>query len=48
MHLRHCIFHQKEDMQIINDKYNRKARFLRYKENKDNVIGKHYQYTWGF
>lgn len=40
-------FPSKADMEIINDKYSRKAWFLQYKENKENVDLKHYKYTFG-
>ncbi|UZW12592.1 hypothetical protein OSC52_12070 [Clostridium pasteurianum] len=40
-------FPSKADMEIINDKYSRKAWFLQYKENKENVDTKHYKYTFG-
>lgn len=40
-------FPSKADMEIINDKYSRKAWFLQYKENKENVDTRHYQLTFG-
>ncbi|MFL0194848.1 hypothetical protein ACJDU8_04560 [Clostridium sp. WILCCON 0269] len=40
-------FPSKADMKIINDRYSRKAWFLQYKENKENVDINHYQYTFG-
>ncbi|WP_010235052.1 hypothetical protein [Clostridium arbusti] len=40
-------FPSKSDMEIINDKYSRKAWFLQYKENKENVDTRHYQLTFG-
>ncbi len=40
-------FPSKEDMEIINDRYNRKAYFLQYKQNKEDVVKGQYQYTWG-
>jgi hypothetical protein len=40
-------FPSPEDMEIINKKYGRKARFLQYKENKRNVISGQYKYTFG-
>lgn len=40
-------FPSPEDMEIINKKYPRKASFLKYKENKDNVILNQYSYTFG-
>src|SRR5665647_1129666 len=35
------------DMEIINKKYGRKAWFLQYRENKEDVIERHYEYTSG-
>ncbi len=40
-------FPSPEDMQIINNKYPRKAAFLQYKENKEDVNGSQYSYTGG-
>src|SRR5665647_2093810 len=40
-------FPSPEDMEIINKKYGRKARFLQYKENKRDVIDSQYEYTFG-
>jgi len=40
-------FPSPEDMEIINKKYGRKARFLQYKENKDDVVNGQYVYTFG-
>jgi len=40
-------FPSPEDMEIINKKYGRKAKFLQYKENKADVNDKHYVYTFG-
>lgn len=40
-------FPSKADMEIINDKYGRKAWFLQYKENKESVDIRHYKYTFG-
>jgi len=40
-------FPSPEDMEIINKKYGRKAKFLQYKENKSEVNDKHYVYTFG-
>ena len=40
-------FPSKADMEIINNKYGRKAWFLQYKENKENVDIKNYSYTFG-
>ncbi|MBK5242072.1 MAG: hypothetical protein JJD95_12710 [Clostridium sp.] len=34
-------------MKLINTKYSRKAWFLQYKENKENVSIKYYSYTFG-
>ncbi|SDL23843.1 hypothetical protein [Natronincola ferrireducens] len=40
-------FPSPEDMKIINDKYARKAKFLQYKENSEDIDNRHYIYTWG-
>jgi len=40
-------FPSKADMEIINKKYGRKARFLQYKENRKDVEPGQYQYTFG-
>src|SRR5665648_371957 len=40
-------FPSPEDMEIINKKYGRKARFLQYKENKRDVVDSQYKYTFG-
>lgn len=40
-------FPSDDDMQIINEKYNRKAWFLQYRENKENVVSHQYEYTFG-
>ena len=40
-------FPSPEDMEIINKKYGRKARFLQYKENKADVVDSQYEYTFG-
>lgn len=40
-------FPSKEDMEIINQKYGRKAWFLQYKENRENVVLGQYEYTYG-
>lgn len=40
-------FPSPEDMEIINKKYDRKARFLQYKENKADVVDSQYKYTFG-
>jgi len=40
-------FPSPEDMEIINKKYGRKARFLQYKENKGDVVDSQYVYTFG-
>jgi len=40
-------FPSPEDMEIINKKYGRKARFLQYKENKADVVDSQYVYTFG-
>lgn len=40
-------FPSPEDMEIINKKYGRKARFLQYKENKRDVVDSQYVYTFG-
>ena len=40
-------FPSTEDMEIINKKYPRKARFLMYKENIEKVIPNQYSYTFG-
>lgn len=40
-------FPSTDDMKVIEDKYNRKAWFLQYKENKENVIPNQYEHTFG-
>jgi len=40
-------FPSPEDMEIINKKHGRKARFLQYKENKADVVDSQYVYTFG-
>ena len=40
-------FPSSEDMEIISKKYGRKASFLKYKENKADVVLGQYQYTFG-
>ena len=40
-------FPSSEDMEIISKKYGRKASFLKYKENKADVVPGQYQYTFG-
>ncbi|MDR3585274.1 MAG: hypothetical protein P4L59_08125 [Desulfosporosinus sp.] len=40
-------FPSPEDMEIINKKYGRKARFLQYKENKADIVDSQYVYTFG-
>lgn len=40
-------FPSKNDMEIINKKYSRKAWFLQYKENKESVDLRNYSYTFG-
>lgn len=40
-------FPSDDDMQIINEKYNRKAWFLQYRENRENVVSHQYEYTFG-
>jgi hypothetical protein len=40
-------FPSSADMELINKKYGRKALFLQYRENKDDVIDSHYKYTFG-
>src|SRR5665648_49145 len=40
-------FPSPEDMEIINKKYGRKASFLKYKENKGDVVDSQYVYTFG-
>lgn len=40
-------FPSKDDMEIINKKYGRKAYFLQYRENKSEVDTSHYEFTHG-
>lgn len=40
------VFPDKADMEVIDSKYFKKAHFLRYKENRGDVIEKEYIYTY--
>ncbi|AIQ11327.1 hypothetical protein [Paenibacillus durus] len=35
------------DMEVLNGKYGRKAYFLQYRENKEDVVENQYEYTFG-
>lgn len=40
-------FPSADDMKMINEKYYKKAWFLQYRENKENVVNDQYKYTFG-
>lgn len=40
-------FPSADDMKVIDEKYYKKALFLQYRENKENVVKDQYKYTFG-